>query len=149
MGNLKRGGAGQPLTLNSFLNFEDADLAAEEEASISVGAIPDNFDVETNWPNCVMPVQDQGHCGSFPVPSDVVLLAHTPHTHRLVLGLRHHRGAGIAQVHCRGASVPLFLFFFSLLTLFFLRRAATTPRSTCSCRRRTLFPAHRRLTRSL
>lgn len=50
--------------MGTFLNFEDADLAAEEEASISVGAIPDNFDVETNWPNCVMPVQDQGHCGS-------------------------------------------------------------------------------------
>lgn len=37
-------------------------LPMKEE--VKVGAIPASFDARTNWPGCIGPILDQGHCGS-------------------------------------------------------------------------------------
>jgi len=34
------------------------------EIDVGVAALPDTFDARTQWPGCVGPILDQGHCGS-------------------------------------------------------------------------------------
>jgi len=50
----------------NFIKMLGAKVGGEKlpEKDVVIGDVPSSFDARTQWPSCIGPVLDQGHCGS-------------------------------------------------------------------------------------